>query len=270
MKNGKITHMLEIKNAVCGYRRGKKTKTVIEGISISVDKGEIMCILGSNGIGKTTLFRSVLGGIPLLSGSVRVDGRELSEMTIRERAKKIGYVPQSHTPPFPFSVMQVAVMGRTAHMQMFSTPSPADYEAAERALELMGIEHLKEEPYTEISGGERQLVLIARAIAQESDYLIMDEPTSNLDFGNRVRVLRRVRQLAETGRGIIMTTHDPDHAFSAATKVTVIKDGRNYVTGPTEEILTCNLMDEVYGLRTGVAETTAPDGRRVKTAVGYL
>lgn len=262
--------MLEIQNAVCGYRRGKKTKTVIEGISLSVDRGEIMCILGANGIGKTTLFRSVLGGIPLLSGSVNVDGRDLSGMSIRERARKIGYVPQSHTPPFPFTVMQVAVMGRTAHMQMFATPSAGDLEAAEQALNLMGIDHLKDEPYTEISGGERQLVLIARAIAQESDYLIMDEPTSNLDFGNRIRVLRRVRQLAETGRGVIMTTHDPDHAFSVASKVTVIKNGRDYVTGPTEEILTCSLMDEIYGIRTGVAETTAPDGRRVKTAVGYL
>ena len=155
-------------------------------------------------------------------------------------------------------------------MQMFATPSAGDLEAAEQALNLMGIDHLKDEPYTEISGGERQLVLIARAIAQESDYLIMDEPTSNLDFGNRIRVLRRVRQLAETGRGVIMTTHDPDHAFSVASKVTVIKNGRDYVTGPTEEILTCSLMDEIYGIRTGVAETTAPAGRRVKTAVGYL
>ena len=263
--------MLEIQNAVCGYRRGKKTKTVIEGISLSVDRGEIMCILGANGIGKTTLFRSVLGGIPLLSGSVNVDGRDLSGMSIRERARKIGYVPQSHTPPFPFTVMQVAVMGRTAHMQMFATPSAGDLEAAERALALMGIDHLKDEPYTEISGGERQLVLNREGHRpQESDYLIMDEPTSNLDFGNRIRVLRRVRQLAETGRGVIMTTHDPDHAFSVASKVSCDKERPRLCDGSHGGNSHLQPDGRDPGIRTGVAETTAPDGRRVKTAVGYL
>ena len=262
--------MLEIQNAVCGYRRGKKTKTVIEDISMSVERGEIMCVLGRNGIGKTTLFRSVLGGIPLLGGTVKIDGIDISEMTIRERAKRIGYVPQSHTPPFPFTAAQVAVMGRTAHMQTFASASPKDYETAEEALCLMGIGHLKDEPYTEISGGERQLVLIARAIAQESDYLIMDEPTSNLDFGNRIRVLRRVKQLAESGKGIIMTTHDPDHAFAVSSKVTVIRGDGSFLSGLTDEILTCELMDEIYDIRTGIADTVSPDGKTVKTAVGYL
>ena len=262
--------MLEIENAVCGYRSGRRIKKVIDGISMTVKPGEVMCILGSNGIGKTTLFRSVMGGLPLLGGSVRIDGRDLSELSIRERAGKIGYVPQSHTPPFPFTAAQVTVMGRTSHMQMFASASRRDYEIAEEALELMGIGYLKDEAYTEISGGERQLVLIARAVAQESDYLIMDEPTSNLDFGNRVRVLRRVRQLAEAGKGIIMTTHDPDHAFAVSDRVTVIKKGGQYLTGDTGEILTCALMDEIYGIRTGIADTGGRDGRRVKTVVGYL
>ncbi len=262
--------MLEIRSAVCGYRRGKHTKIVINGISMSVERGEIMCVLGKNGIGKTTLFRSILGGIPLLGGAVKIDGTNISEMTIRERAKRVGYVPQSHTPPFPFTAAQVAVMGRTAHMQTFASASPKDYEIAERALSLMGIEALKDEPYTEISGGERQLVLIARAIAQESDYLIMDEPTSNLDFGNRIRVLRRVKQLAESGKGIIMTTHDPDHAFAVSSKVTVMKENGQHLSGSTEKVLTCELMDEIYGIRTGIADTVSPDGKVVRTAVGYL
>ena len=113
--------MLEIKKAVCGYRRGRRVKKVIEGISMTVEPGEVMCVLGSNGIGKTTLFRSVLGGIPLLGGTVKIDGADLSEFSIRERARKIGYVPQSHTPPFPFTAAQVAVMGRTSHMQTFAS-----------------------------------------------------------------------------------------------------------------------------------------------------
>lgn len=130
--------MLEIENAVCGYRRGRRIKKVIDGISMTVKPGEVMCILGSNGIGKTTLFRSVMGGLPLLGGSVRIDGKDLSELSIRERAGKIGYVPQSHTPPFPFTAAQVTVMGRTSHMQMFASASRRDYEIAEEALELMG------------------------------------------------------------------------------------------------------------------------------------
>lgn len=262
--------MLEIKNATCGYRKGKNEKIVINGMSMSVSKGEMMCVIGANGIGKTTLFRSILGGIPLLGGSIMIDGENMVGMSIRERARRIGYVPQSHTPPFPFTAIQITVMGRTSYMKKFGTPSELDYEISCAALKQMGILHLKDEPYTEISGGERQLVLIARAIAQESDYLIMDEPTSNLDFGNRIRVLNSVSGLAKAGRGIIMTTHDPDHAFMAADKVTAIKVGGEYVTGPTDEVLTCELMDEIYGINTGVAEVTFTGNRKVKAVVGYI
>ena len=262
--------MLEVRNAVCGYRRGKREKRILEDLSMYVERGEVLCILGKNGIGKTTLFRSILGGIPLLGGNVILDGMDLSEMSARERARKIGYVPQSHTPPFAFSVLQIAVMGRTAYLGVFAVPSSEDYRAAEEALEMVGMLGKKELPYTELSGGERQLVLIARAIAQGSDYLVMDEPTSNLDFGNRIRVLDQVRRLAREDRGILMTTHDPDHAFSTADRVTVIRGPGDAVSGRTSEVLTVGLMNEIYGIRTGIAEAVIGDGKALRTVVGTL
>lgn len=262
--------MLEVSHAVCGYRRGKKETVILKDLSMHVDRGEVLCILGKNGIGKTTLFRSILGGIPLLGGHVRIDGQDISEMKARERAQQIGYVPQSHTPPFAFTVRQIVVMGRTAHMGLFASPSSADYRMADEALEMMGMLAMKEMPYTEISGGERQMVLIARAIAQGSDYLVMDEPTSSLDFGNRIRVLEKIRSLADEKRGIVMTTHDPDHAFSTADRVTVLCGGDRCVSGRTEDVLTEALMNEIYEIRTGIAKVSLEQGKTLRTVVGTL
>lgn len=262
--------MLEVSHAVCGYRRGKKETVVLEDLSMHVDRGEVLCLLGKNGVGKTTLFRSILGGIPLLGGRVMIDGRDVSQMKASERAQNIGYVPQSHTPPFAFTVRQIVVMGRTAHMGLFASPTSADYRVADEALEMMGMLAMKEVPYTEISGGERQMVLIARAIAQGSDYLVMDEPTSSLDFGNRIRVLERIRSLADEKRGIIMTTHDPDHAFSTADRVTVISGYNRYISGRTEDVLTEERMNEIYGIRTGIAKVDLEPGKTMRTVVGTL
>ena len=262
--------MLEIKNAVCGYRQHNTQKVIINGLSMDIKQGEIMSILGSNGVGKTTLFRSILGSLPLISGSVLLDGREISSMKRSETAKRIAYVPQSHNPPFPFTALQIAVMGRTAHMGMFATPSEEDTEKAYDALKAMGAEYLADMPYTEISGGERQLVLIARAIAQEADYMIMDEPASNLDYGNQVRALERIKQLAAAGRGIMFTTHNPDHVFMAASKVTVISSRDEFMSGPTDEMLTVPVMNRIYGIQTQILEAEWPGGRKIKTTAAYM
>ena len=262
--------MLEIKNAVCGYKQREKTNVVINGLSMDIKPGEIMSILGSNGVGKTTLFRSILGSLPLISGSVLLDGREMSSMKRSETARRIAYVPQSHNPPFPFTALQIAVMGRTAHMGMFSSPSPKDTEKAYEALCTMGAEYLAEKPYTEISGGERQLVLIARAVAQEADYLIMDEPASNLDYGNQIRALERIKQLAAEGRGIMFTTHNPDHVFMSASKVTVIGGRDEFMSGAVDDILTAPVMNKIYGINTQILESEWPDGRKIKTTAAYM
>ena len=262
--------MLKVQNAVCGYRGRRKTqKIIIDGLSLSIDHGEIMCVLGKNGVGKTTLFRTILGSLPLISGRIEIDHTDLSSMSRSQIARRIAYVPQSHIPPFPFTVRQVVEMGRVSHMKIYSVPSDKDRKAAEEAMYIMGILSLADQPYTEISGGERQLVLISRALAQEADYLIMDEPTANLDFGNQVRVLELLRDLAADGRGIMMTTHYPDQVFMARSRCTVIRDAKHFLTGDAGEILTTGLMEDIYGIKASIITSRSEDGRSVSSVAAF-
>jgi iron complex transport system ATP-binding protein len=143
-----------------------------------------------------------------LAGEALIDGRSLAGYSIRKRARRIAYVPQLHVPTFAFSVETVVLMGRTAHGNLFSRPSAKDHAVAAGALDRFGIAHLRERPYTMISGGERQLVLLARALAQEPQFIVLDEPTASLDFGNQGKVMREIRALAAAGHGVLFTTHD--------------------------------------------------------------
>ena len=237
--------ILNIKDLSCGY--GKKT--IVSNFNASLHSGEVLCLLGPNGVGKTTLFRTILGTLPAQSGTVEVDGKDLRSFSKKEFAKVISYVPQAHTPPFPFKVIDVVVMGRTAHMNIFASPGPKEREIAEDAMEQLGILHLRDRIYTEISGGERQMVLIARALVQGTALLMMDEPTSNLDFGNQVRVLENICRLAkERDLGIIMTTHYPDHAFICEGRVALMKRGDEYMEGTSNEIITAENMRDAYGI----------------------
>ena len=170
--------MLEINKAVFGYTGKNKRKTVLENVSFSLDKGELLCILGANGVGKTTMYRTILGFLPLLEGELLVDGRDIRQIPREQLAKHIAYVPQYHTPPFAYSVYDVVLMGRGTHISRFSSPGRKDELIALEMLERMGISHLRDDVYTEISGGERQLVLIARALAQQTEYILMDEPAA--------------------------------------------------------------------------------------------
>ncbi|ATW28597.1 iron ABC transporter ATP-binding protein [Candidatus Formimonas warabiya] len=249
---------------------GQPDKVVLQDISFQVRRGEVLCILGANGIGKTTLFKSILGAIPLLGGSILLDGQDMGRLSKQEVARKIGYVPQSHIPPFPFTVLQIVVMGRASHLSLFANPGEKDYQIGRDALELLGIVHLAEDIYTEISGGERQLALIARALAQQADLLIMDEPTSNLDFGNQIRVLRQIHQLAQSGIGVILTTHYPNQAFLCASSVAVIKGRQDFVFGGVEEIVTRQLLEEIYGIHVSLVTTESPAGTPVKSVIPYL
>lgn len=235
---------LEIKEVSCGYG----DKNILSDVNFDIETGDILCILGSNGVGKTTLFKTILGFLKLQGGQIFLDGENIHNWSRKDFAKAIGYVPQAHTPPFPYKVKEVVVMGRTAHLGMFSSPSKSDYKIAYEIIDSLGISYLKDKVYTEISGGERQLVLIARALAQEPKILIMDEPTSNLDYGNQVRVLRHIKKLANKDIGIIMTSHFPDHAFMSSTKVLAINRGNKYKFGKPEEIVTSKLLKEIYNI----------------------
>ena len=194
--------ILEVKAASFGYAK----RTVLRNISFKVATGEFLCLLGPNGVGKTTLFKSILGFLDVRAGEVTLDGQNIKKWSKPRLAKAIGYVPQAHTPPFPYTVLDVILMGRMAHLGLFSSPSREDVKIAEESLEKLSISFLKNMTYTEISGGERQMVLIARAITQKPQLLILDEPTSNLDYGNQVRVLLQIRKLSDQGISILMTS----------------------------------------------------------------
>lgn len=246
--------MLTIEKAVCGYRRGGKQpdKIVLDGLSLSLKKGRVVCLLGANGIGKTTLFQTIFGTLPLLGGRMLLNGRNLSDYSRRETARLIGYVPQSHTPPFPFTVLDVVLMGRTAYLPVSASPSSADTEIALSMLERMGIAELAGRSYTEISGGERQMVLIARALAQQPEFLIMDEPTASLDFGNQVAVLQNIRTLVQSGIGVLFSSHNPEQAFLLDADVAVIKDKAHFALGPAKEMITERLIREIYGAESAI------------------
>ncbi|GAA0526719.1 iron complex transport system ATP-binding protein [Rhizomicrobium palustre] len=233
---------LELRNLVCGYG----AKSITEPISLSVSSGEALYLLGPNGSGKTTLFKTILGLLQKKSGGIFIDGEDVSHWPQRRLARALAYVPQAHTPPFPFSVREVVLTARTAHLGFFGTPSRADEKIADHAIETLGLSYLAHARYTEISGGERQLVLIARAVAQESQFLVLDEPTSNLDFGNQVKVLKKVRELTQRGLGLLITTHLPDQAFLCASRVALLRQGKLMALGKPQEVLTEALLCETY------------------------
>lgn len=251
------TITLEARDLAFGYAG----HPVGRGVSLTLEAGEIVCLLGPNGGGKTTLFKTLLGLLPAQGGEVRLGGDALVSLPRREVARRIGYVPQAHSGYFPYTVREVVLMGRTAHLPPFSGPSTRDREAADAALERLGLSHLAEATYTRISGGERQLALVARALAQDTPLLVMDEPTASLDFGNQSRVLDQVMALAEAGIGILLSTHDPDQAFLAADRVALLAGGTLRALGPTGEVLTGAALQSLYGVEVSIAEV-AP-GRHV-------
>jgi iron complex transport system ATP-binding protein len=234
---------------------GHDGKAIGSDISFLLLSGETLSLLGPNGSGKTTLFKSLLRLIEPIGGTVRVDGQDISGWPRAEIARCFGYVPQAGGGTFPFTVREMVLMGRTAHLSTFASPGPKDWEAAEEALQRLGIASLAERPYPQLSGGERQLSLIARALAQEPRFLILDEPTASLDFGNQVRVLQQIRQLADSGIGIVLSTHHPDQAFVLGGRALLLRDGRLAAAGPVEDVITPARLKHLYGIDVQVLET---------------
>ena len=256
--------LLEVRGLACGY----DGVPVVEGLSFTIAEGEVCALLGPNGVGKTTVFKAVLGHLPALAGTVSVAGQDASTLSRAQLARLVGYVPQAHTPPFPYTVAEVVEMGRTAHLALTSSPSAKDRRLALEALNSLGIAHLHDKPYTQISGGERQLALIARALCQQAKLLILDEPCANLDFGNRARVLRQVRELANRGMAVLMTTHDPDHALAIADSVVALIDRTHFVAGKPSEVIDATLLQELYGVTSQIDTVITPSGS-VRVAVPY-
>ena len=221
---------------------------VLSGISFDVAEGTLVNVLGPNGTGKSTLFRCILGLNRSYTGSIIVNGKDVRKLSIRERAKEMAFIPQSHKPVYDYAVLDVVLMSAGAGSGAFFSPGKGDVARAYDALERVGIGFLADRPYTRISGGEQQLVLIARALAQNASTIIMDEPTSALDYGNTVRVLSCVRQLAEDGLTVIQSTHQPDQAFLYADKTLVLHEGRVLAYGDPKETITEELISRIYGV----------------------
>lgn len=233
-------------------RYGYAEHRVLDGISLSLATPEIFCILGANGAGKSTLLACMAGQLPVHSGQIAYDGRAVRDYPPSELARKIAYIPQSHTPTFPFLVLDVVMMGRASLLGAFASPGKADRALAAEKLALLGIEGLADQPYTEISGGERQLVLLAAALAQESKLLLLDEPTAHLDFGRQFRFLDILQRLQQMGIGIIMTTHFPDHALQIADRAAILSGGRIQAVGQPQDVITAESMTSLYHIPIGI------------------
>ena len=235
--------ILEGRALAIGYR----DRLVGRDLDVALPEGEVLALLGPNGGGKTTLLKTLLGILPPRAGEVRYDGRSLGAISIRERARLLAYVPQSHVATFAFPAETVVLMGRTAHGNLFSRPTAHDRAVARAAMQQFGIAHLAERPYTMISGGERQLVLLARALAQEPRFVVLDEPTASLDFGNQGKVMREIRALAAAGHGVLFTTHDPNQALKLADRAYLLRDGARIAEGKVAQVLTQKNLEALYG-----------------------
>lgn len=221
---------------------------VLEDITLKIQPGELLALLGVNGAGKSTLMRVLLGFEVPQAGTLALGGQPVAAYTRPDLARRIAYVPQAHTAPFPYSVREVVQLGRIAHRGFMKPPAAHDRDVVDETLALLGISHLAERAYTTLSGGERQLTLIARALTQEARLLILDEPTSALDYGNQIRLLDQMRRLTDAGYGILFTTHQPEHVLMVADRAALLMDGRIAANGTPSEVLNPESLKRLYGV----------------------
>ncbi len=253
---------------VSGLRAGYSAKNeIIHGVDFELGEHEFCCIIGANGCGKTTTLKSILSLIEPLGGTITLDGTDLKDMGDKQRASSFAYIPQTHKLPFPFQVKDVVLMGRTPYLERFASMSKYDRRVAYAALCQLSIEHLANESYAELSGGQQQLVLIARALAQQPRILVMDEPTASLDFGNQQLVLSRMRQLVQAGMSVLMVTHDPAHAFYCASRVIVLHEGKILADGSPKDVITQQTMKTIYGTDVRVERIEMESGEPVYACV---
>jgi iron complex transport system ATP-binding protein len=234
--------LLKVKNLQFQYGM----QPVLKDISFQVSAGQLCGLFGPNGCGKTTLFKCCLKFLKGQGGQIMIDGQDIRDLRIEEMAKLVAYVPQEHKPPFPYLVKDVVLMGRTPRLRSFFGTSREDRQKAMGALKLLGLQRIADKPYNQLSGGQRQLVLIARAVAQETKLMFLDEPTSALDFSNQIRIWRIMRQISESGVTIMACSHDPNHVSWYCDRVVVMNHKHILREGPPREVITESVLDEIY------------------------
>ncbi len=250
---------LDVEALTFGYARGGP---ILRGVSLSLEGSGVFALLGPNGAGKSTLLRCLARDLSPAEGRIRLDGRDIRGLSRRAFAREVAYIPQSHHPQFAFSVLDVVLMGRTPHLPWYGAPGRRDRRLAEEALERLGAGSLRDRTYDGLSGGERQLVLFASALLQEARVLLLDEPTSHLDFGNRVRVGEILRRVGEEGHLVVLTTHDPDQALWIAREAALLREGALLARGRPEEVLTEEAIRRAFGVSVRLATLRTPEGPR--------
>ena len=243
--------VMEIKNLSFSYGEAE----VLKNINFRAYEGQMVAFLGPNGVGKSTLFKCILKFLKGYSGYIYLEGMNMKKMSRPQIAKKIAYIPQTTIPVFNYTVLDIVLMGMTGGLKLLESPKAEHIAKAEKILEELNISHLKERGFGRISGGERQLVLLARAIIQDAKILLMDEPTANLDYGNQFRVMERIGGLTREGYTVILTTHNPEHALLFADKAFVLKDGEVKAAGPSREVITEELMKQLYDVEVKLIDT---------------
>lgn len=261
--------LVAVKDASFSYG----SQGIFERISFSVGPGEIFCLLGPNGCGKTTLLDCILGFHRLRSGNISIMGKDSGSFRPGRIARQIAYVPQRHEPTFPYTVREIVTMGRAAYLGLFQTPSQADRRMADEALERIGIQHLRNRPYTQLSGGETQLVMIARAMVQQTPVVILDEPTAHLDFHYELVIMEVITGLVKNGGlAIIMATHFPNHAFyfqnnGVNTSIALLHEGVFLAVGSPEGVLDEDKLRRLYGVNASVISLDTGSGGPMKHIV---
>lgn len=256
--------MLSVENLNFAYN---KNNLILKNIKFHINEG-VLCILGPNGAGKSTLLKCILGFNNYKSGLITIDNIDLKKLSIKDRSKYISYVPQSSIVSFPFKSWELIMMGRVSKLGIIANPSKEDFKVVNSIMEKLGILKLRDKNFLNLSGGERQMVLIARALSQESKYIVLDEPTSNLDYSNQIKILSTIKSLSKDGYKIIMTSHFPDHAFLTSSKVLMLKNGSIENFGSPESIVNTKNLSNLYDAHVSVSEAFIDDlNKSLKTCI---
>ena len=254
--------MIEIKDLTFAYEK----VNVLDGINFSAKEGQLIAVLGKNGAGKSTFFKCLLGFLRKYTGEILLEGREVKTLSRKELAAIAAYIPQSEIPVYNYTVFDTVLMGTTGSLSPLQSPGNEQIATAEKAIRGLGIEYLSDRGINELSGGERQLALLARAIAQKAKLLIMDEPTANLDYGNQHLVMNNIKEMVQKGYTVLLSTHNPEHALLYATHVLAIKDHKVLASGETDKILTESLIEDIYGMKVMIAEAKI-NGTKVRSCI---